>query len=115
MKKKYLYLFDKEEYDIIFKFVFGIFNIKCKDRIRKQRNVVLKYWRYKGSFFVEDGELLFEGKKVLQKDVLRFVVKEVFNVVSGCGVRLFYVNLKKDYSVVFERNIFKEYNKLKKY
>lgn len=115
MKKKYLHLLDKEEYDTIFKLVLGTFNIKCKDRTRKQRNAALKYWRHKDSFSVEDGELLFEGKKVLQKDVLRSVVKEAFNVASGCGARPLYVNLKKDYSAVSERNILKEYNKSKKY
>lgn len=85
--KKYLHLLDKEEYDTIFKLVLGTFNIKCKDRTRKQRNAALKYWRHKDSFSVEDGELLFEGKKVLQKDVLKSVVKEAFNVASGCGAR----------------------------
>lgn len=80
--KKYLHLLDKEEYDTIFKLVLGTFNIKCKDRTRKQRNAALKYWRHNDSFSVEDGELLFE---VLQKDVLKFVVKQAFNVASGCG------------------------------
>lgn len=103
MKKKYLHLLDKEEYDTIFKLVLGTFNIKCKDRTRKQRNAALKYWRHKDSFSVEDGELLFEGKKVLQKDVLKSVVKEAFNVASGCGARPLYKNLIKDYSAVSER------------
>lgn len=115
MKKKYLHLLEKEEYDTIFKLVLGTFNIKCKDRTRKQKNAALKYWRHKDSFSVEDGELLFEGKKVLQRDVLKSVVKHAFNVASGCGARPLYVNLKKDYSAVSERNILKEYNKSKKY
>lgn len=115
MKKKYLHLLEKEEYDTIFKLVLGTFNIKCKDRTRKQKNAALKYWRHKDSFSVEDGELLFEGMKVLQKDVLKSVVKHAFNVASGCGARPLYVNLKKDYSAVSERNILKEYKKSKKY
>lgn len=36
-----------------------------------------------------------------------------FNVASGCGARPLYVNLKKDYSAVSERNILKKYYNIK--
>ena len=115
MKRKYLHLLDKEEYDTITKLVLGTFKIKCKDRTRRQRNAALKYWRHKNSFSVQDGELRFEGKRVLEISNFNSVVKQAFDSVSGCGARPLYVNLRKKYSAVSERKILREYNKSKKY
>ena len=78
MKRKYLHLLDKEEYDTITKLVLGTFKIKCKDRTRRQRNAALKYWRHKNSFSVQDGELRFEGKRVLEMSNFNSVVKQAF-------------------------------------
>ncbi|XP_061170265.1 KRAB-A domain-containing protein 2-like [Saccostrea echinata] len=115
MKRKYHHLLDEEEYDTIMKLVLGTFRIKCKDRTRRQKNAALKYWRNKNSFSVEDGELRFDGKRVLHKSKLNSVVKKAFDSASGCGARPLYVNLSKEYSAVSERKILREYNKSKRY
>ena len=63
--KQYLHPLDDDEYELIKLLMKGEFRKPIKERTRKEKSVVIKFWRNKTKFELkEDGKLFFAGKEV---------------------------------------------------
>ena len=60
---------DDEEYEILKQLATGKFVKPVKERSRKEKSAVIKFWRSKGKYTVNDDNssaLLYDGKQILQ-------------------------------------------------
>ena len=77
--KQYLHPIDDDEYELIKLLVKGQFSKPIKERTRKEKNAVIKFWRNKSKFEVkEDGKLYFTGKEVVKCKIHSFLADIFF-------------------------------------
>lgn len=72
----------------------------------------MRFWCNKEKFFLEGGLLCLEGKIIVKKLVLKEVVKKLFKILKGFGLRKIYYKFRDCYSGILEGNIYKVLLKL---
>ena len=69
---------DDEEYEILKQLVTRKFVKPVKERSRKEKSAVVKFWRSKGKYTVSDDDtsaLLYDGKQVCADFIVEIYVK----------------------------------------
>ena len=60
----YIHPIDEEDYKVLKDFAEGTFTKSRKERTRKEKSTVIRFWRAKGKFKVIQGKLHYDGKKI---------------------------------------------------
>ena len=62
--KNYIHPVDDDEYELLKELAEGKFCKPKKEMTRKEKSVVIRFWRAKGKFQVPEGKLHYDGKEV---------------------------------------------------
>ena len=89
-KNKFKHAVSQEEYEILVNLVKGEFNTTVKERTRLQKNAIIRFWRVKLKYKVDNFTqtiLFYNGKRVLKNNEVKKAVKEAFDKSKSAGTR----------------------------
>ena len=89
-KNKFKHAVSQEEYEILVNLVKGEFNTTVKERTRLQKNAIIRFWRVKLKYKVDNFTqtiLFYNGKRVLKNNEVKKAVKEAFDKSKSAGYK----------------------------
>ena len=89
-KNKFKHVVSEEECEILVNLVKGEFNTPVKERKRLKKNAIIKFWRAKSKYTVDNSMqtiLLYNGKRVLKNNEVKKIVKEAFDKSKSAGFK----------------------------
>lgn len=101
---------DGETIALISKLVTGDFDVAVKDKNQVQKYAYMKWYRNRDKCSVVNGQLLWMGKRILEKNKACDVVLHEFQKTKGSGARKLLYRLRSCYVGLSERNIQKLLN-----
>ena len=97
---------EKEEYEIILKLSKGNFYVPVSQRTRIEKSAIVKFWRLRKDLTLDkSGALLYEGKKVLMKSVVKEIVSKTFKKSTSGGYKKLRTRAADGYTGISNRNI----------
>ena len=98
-------IMSEEHYNIIVKLVKGTYDVPVVDRSKNDRAAVVKFYRNKHRYTVnERNQLLFDGKVIVKRGEIKHIVNKQYMKNKGIGSRSLYHSLRHR-TLISEREI----------
>lgn len=108
---------DDETYETVSQLLQGKFKIPVKMRTKVQRNAVIRFWRNRDSYSLDDDgkTVLCDGKIVVRRGSIPNLVENGITKTKGSGARKLMIRLREHYTGISEARIQSQLNKSRHY